>query len=495
MPKVCLVVIDGFGVRSAPQEAASDDATVYAKKIHELQEEYGWVQLKASGRYVGLPESSAGNSEVGHMALGAGRRVTQSLLRINGEYESGNFNKRIAGIRLSPRVHLIGLCSDGGVHAYIDHLRYLMESLDAECLVHAIADGIDTPPGQFWDFVGAIKARVVSVAGRYYAMDRDGNDSRTDLVYRMLTGVGTDTVTGAQTIEVGFEQAVDKSTTEYALYTAKDRADEYIPPTRLSNDSVEADDTLIFFNYRADRMKQLVSRFTDFKHVYTMTDYGVPASGGVLFPPLRIADMLGDCLSSNGRSQMRIAESEKYAHVTYFFNGGKPERVRGERRAMAKSPAVECFSRAPATATKEVAAHCMAAVKDGIDFVLVNLAATDLVAHCGVYESVVEAVKATDSAVSAIAEACGQSGHALLITADHGNCEQMSKNGRPCKSHTANDVPFIIVNSKYKIDSEHHDRRETYELADVAPTVLTLMGIPVPAAMEGKAIVKRKAEF
>lgn len=494
MRKVCLIIIDGFGISPGQSEF---DATKHAEHIEHLKRVHGFLHLKASGKYVGLPDTYPGNSEVGHMTIGAGRRITQSLLRINNSHASNELEKIVASLPLNRCVHLIGLCSDGGVHSHINHLKYLINALaDKKIVVHAIADGIDTPPNTFWKYLNSINATVGSVSGRYYAMDRDLNHERTRLVYTMLTAKNVkrsgicECKDGSQARTL-FEQQADKNTEEYTLYQQQGIADEYVPPTKLTDDYIDKNDTIIFFNIRADRMKQLVSCFSHHRSVFSLTEYCCGEHVRAMFKHTPVANTLVDYLSQSGHTLVRIAETEKYAHVTYFFNGGDDKTVKGETRFFVESPKVKSFSLAPGTSMEGVKKACLAAMQNGADFILANLAGPDLVGHSGVFPSVVKSVQIADCVVLELSQACSNNDYILMISADHGNAEQMVLDNQPSKSHTTNDVPFIFVDTRLEFKLLSSDHNDTRELADIAPTILEVMGLDIPKEMTGIPLVKK----
>lgn len=464
MKKVCLVIIDGFGIAA---DEDGKDATTCAAYIKWLTHNCFFSRLRASGRYVGLPENTVGNSEVGHMTIGTGRVVTQEYLRINEAYAKGEFQQRLA--ELSPsftnRVHIVGLLSDGGVHSHVDHLQHLIACIPADrsVFVHAVADGRDTAPKSFARY-SAVFDSIVSVAGRYYTMDRDHNEDRVERAFAMMTS--------GHAAEFNLD----------ALYRSG-VTDEFIEPVLIKQETIGQNDTVIFFNFRADRMREIVGHFGGFPHVYTMTEYGAGVGQAIFRPPV-IINALPEWLSHCGATQAHIAETEKYAHVTYFFSGGNEQQNEGETRIMVKSPRVGNFDEQPGTAMADSARSCIEMIKKSTDFVVVNLAGPDLVGHTGHYERTMEAVRVADSLVHEIHEECKTHGYILLVTADHGNAEQMVSGNEMCKRHTANRVPLIIAGAacRFTVEEEHG-------LADVAPTILDLMELEIPREMTGRSLV------
>lgn len=464
MEKVCLIIIDGFGISS---NGGIGDATAIAKHMKMLKEKYPFFRLNAHGKYVGLPENSMGNSEVGHMTIGAGRIVDQILLKINKAYLNGEFAKRMDEIKLTKRVHLIGLLSNGGVHSHINHLKYLLEFIpnDKSTFVHAIADGRDTGPKELEKYLKQIDS-IVSVAGRYYTMDRDNNEERIEMAFKMMTE-GT-------ARELNLERIYDSGT-----------SDEFIEPILIKQETIHKEDTLIFFNIRADRMRQIVKRFSEYPNIFTLADYGIDV-GEVLFYQSKVENPLSEWLSKKNITQAHIAETDKYAHVTYFLNGGEEKEYDLETRIMVPSLKVQSFDKAPKTSMAAVADNCIKMMKTSISFIVLNFAGPDLVGHTGNYQKTLEAVKEADEQVHRIYLECLGNGYTLLITADHGNSELMFDENDIVKKHTANQVPLFIVNSNHTfVDETEH------ALYNVAPTILDLMNLEIPSEMTGKSLIKK----
>lgn len=481
MKNVCLAIIDGYGI---PTESAGD-ATVTSHYINKLKENSGYLEIFAHGKYVGLPDGKMGNSEVGHTTIGSGRVVNQSLVVIKDAFEGGNLENAIARLELSgKKTHLIGMISDGRVHSHLDHLKYLLRCIpkDTSVRIHAIADGIDVPPGTFADFAQPF-GNIVSISGRYFAMDRDKNYERTEKVFQMMTRPKASSGVGAALSNTKYG-AANKSTSDAIRDIAtKSASDEFIEPVLLVDEPIAPSDTVIFFNFRADRMRQLYSMFRGFCKVYTITEYEDGDPHAILRKP-SVENTLSEWLSKHSKTQAHIAETEKYAHVTYFFNGGREVKFNGERWIMLPTPKVENFTQAPGTAMKEVADRCNECMEERYNFIVINLAAADLLGHTGDFEKTMEAVSIMDDQVRRIHEKAIQEDYALVITADHGNSEKMILHGRVCKSHTTNKVPFMVLNAEKKLAG-----RPDASLRDVAPTVLHLMGIPVPEEMTGAPLL------
>lgn len=418
---------------------------------------------------MGLPTNTVGNSEVGHMTIGAGRIIEQGLLRINNAYKSGVFQTRMNILQenFSKRVHLIGLLSDGSVHSHIDHVKFLQKSIShkIKIFVHAIADGRDTGPREFSKFFDIID-NVVSVAGRFYTMDRDNNFDRINEAFTMMTD-GT---------EVGYDPEM--------LYD-NGNTDEFIKPVLLKEEGkIRENDTLVFFNFRADRMRQIVKCFRNYKRIYTMVDYGI-GIGTVILEQINVFNTLPEWIDKNHIEQTHIAETEKYAHVTYFFNGGKEDKYRLETRVMVPSPKVESFAEVPETSMSLVTEKCIKSIRESTGFIVANLAGPDLVGHTGDYEKAIESVKKMDGFIRKIYQECSANGYILVITADHGNSEVMIDEKGPVTKHTTNKVPLIITKPGILKKTKNEE-----SLADIAPTICGLLGLEVPDEMTGRSLLE-----
>ena len=507
MRPIAIIIMDGFGI-SPTQEG---NAIAHARKpnLERLWKEYPTTTLKASGLAVGLPRGQMGNSEVGHLNLGGGRIVYQDLTRISLAVEKGTFASnpvlqeamnlaRVGGSKL----HLIGLLSDGGVHSHITHLYALLEmarSMDlSRVFVHAILDGRDVPPrsalGYFRDleekFSQTGTGSTATVSGRYYTMDRDRRWERVEKAYRCLVyGEGLRADSAEEAVRKGYDRGEN---------------DEFIMPTVVDDKGMVDDgDSIIFFNFRPDRAREITRAFVDkdFQefatkpirvHYTCMTQYDATLNAPVAYPAENLIDTLGEVVSRAGLKQLRIAETEKYAHVTYFFNGGKEEVNPGEDRVLIPSPKVATYDLQPQMSAYEVRDELLARLDSGrYDLVVLNFANPDMVGHTGIFEAAVKAVEVVDGCVGEIVNRILSLGGAVLLTADHGNAEKMqdSDTGQPHTAHTTNPVPISLITS----DRKSYRLREDGILADVAPTALELMHIPQPEAMTGRTLINLRS--
>jgi 2,3-bisphosphoglycerate-independent phosphoglycerate mutase len=501
---VTLLILDGFG--DGPRNAF--DATFVASmpRFNALRKAYATTQLLTSGEAVGLPEGQFGNSEVGHMNLGAGRVVWQELTRIDAAIRRGSFRENapigalLSGLKASGgRLHLLGLVSDGGVHSHQNHLAALAQWAQAEGVpttIHAITDGRDTgqksADGYLQWLTFQLRAcplvSIGSVCGRYTAMDRDTRWERTEQAWKLY-------VDGEAP-----QQAPDALTAIAAAY-GRGETDEFIAPTRLETFRPIADgDGVLFFNFRADRARQLCHAlvhpaFTGFKpkhrpavKLLTFTSYDVELAPftTVAYPPQSLDLILGEVISAQGWKQFRTAETEKYAHVTYFFNGGQEAPFEGEERRLVPSPKVATYDLQPEMSLAEVSQGLEAAIRSQEYRLLVsNLANPDMIGHTGDLAAAITACEAVDAAVGRVADATLAMGGALFITADHGNCECMrDEGGNPHTAHTLNPVPAVLVAAGF----EQRQLRAGGALSDVAPTLLKLFGLAQPGAMDGKSL-------
>jgi len=463
MGKVCLVIIDGFGI---PEDESCIGATDQATFVNSLCKADRFTKLSAHGQYVGLLDGMVGNSEVGHMTIGAGRVVKQAIALIDDAFKSGELKKKILNIsKKGKTLHLIGLFSDGGVHSHIKHLRSLVDIISPtnEVYLHCIADGIDVPPSTAFNFASKFD-NVVSISGRYYAMDRDKNWDRTKMVFDVLTN----------------GRSVKQDISEV---TQEGIPDEFIKPCLLRDCPIRKEDTVIMFNYRADRAKQLYSLLKDFCETHTLFEYFDGDPNSLVKKPL-IENTLPEWLSKHEVRQMHIAESEKYAHVTYFFNGGRDFQYNLEERIIIPSPKVDNFEKTPALSMASVADECIKSIKEGYGFIVVNLAGPDLIGHTGNLEKVKESVRVADRQVERIYKECLKNDYALFITSDHGNSEQMVHNGTKVKSHTKNKVPLIVLNANRSVKD-----RGNGSLRDISPSILKILGVPVPEDMTGSDLI------
>ncbi|MGH2448369.1 MAG: 2,3-bisphosphoglycerate-independent phosphoglycerate mutase [Chloroflexota bacterium] len=515
---VVLIVMDGYGLNPSPRGNAI--AAANRPVINQLWERNPHTELQASGKAVGLPEGQMGNSEVGHLNLGAGKIVYQDFTRISQAIEDQSFFRNPILCQAMDHVkqrgsalQIIGLIGPGGVHAHPSHLFALMEMARRERVeqlyIHAVTDGRDTPPtdaaaaaGQISRKIGKLDiGQIATVSGRYYAMDRDGRWQRTQKAYEvMVHGQGPTAPNAKQAIRGSYADGV---------------TDEFIIPTVLTRRSggpiatIQDHDAVVFFNFRTDRPRQLVQAFVqpDFHHFdrgpklqdlffVTMTEYEKDLPVHVAFETEDVPLPLAKVLADHELTQLHAAETEKYAHVTFFFNGGREEPFRGEDRILVPSPRdVGTYDKKPEMSAIEIAEKSSAAIRTGDHaFALINFANADMVGHTGVMEAAVKAVETVDRAVGMVVDATESRNGVTLITADHGNAEQMlDESGKPYTAHTIDFlVPFILVTSRHSALKEVQ-LRSGGELADVAPTVLQLLGVPKPVDMEGQSLIEGTA--
>lgn len=496
-----LMILDGFG--NAPQEGNAI-AAARTPNIDRLFANNPLTEIGASGMDVGLPDGQMGNSEVGHTNIGAGRVVYQELTRITKSIADGDFFQNVAignainnAIKNNSALHLFGLLSDGGVHSHISHLYGILEYAKrkglSEVYVHAFLDGRDVPPSSAKDFVADCVAemnkigvgKIASVMGRYYAMDRDNRWDRVEKAYSaMVYGIGEHSACPVGAVAKSYENNV---------------TDEFVLPTVIDGTKrIGANDSIVFFNFRPDRAREITRCFVDpdfngferknglFPLTYVcMTQYDATMPNvEVAFKPQSLANTLGEYISDKGLTQLRIAETEKYAHVTFFFNGGVEKTYNNEDRILVKSPAVATYDLQPEMSAYEVCDKCVGAIKSGkYDVIILNFANCDMVGHTGVFEAAVKAVEAVDTCVGKVADAIAEMGGVTLITADHGNADKMyDVDGSPFTAHTTNPVPFCVIGYPCTL-------REGGKLADIAPTMLQILGLEQPAEMDGKSII------
>ncbi|WP_231759172.1 2,3-bisphosphoglycerate-independent phosphoglycerate mutase [Microbulbifer elongatus] len=500
-----LLILDGFG----HSEHSEHNAIAAAKSPvwDQIWASRPKTLIDTSGMAVGLPEGQMGNSEVGHMTLGAGRVVYQNFTRINKAIEDGDFFKNPAytaavdkAIANDGAVHIMGLASEGGVHSHDDHI-VAMATLAAQrgakaVYIHAFTDGRDTPPRsaetplarltQVCDALGT--ARIASIAGRYFAMDRDNRWERVQPVYDLIT-------------QGKAEQQADSALAALEAAYARDENDEFVAPTLIGEPAPLSDgDALIFMNFRPDRARQLARAFTEadfdgFERAATpkladfvmTTEYASSIDATCAFPPEAMVNSFGEYLQNQNKTQLRIAETEKYAHVTFFFSGGREEPYNGEERILIKSPDVATYDLQPEMSAPEVTDKLVAAIESGkFDAIICNYANGDMVGHTGVFEAAVKAVEALDGCVDRVTKAALAAGGEVLITADHGNVEEMfdAGSGQVSTQHSTLPVPFVYVGER------DVTMRDGGSLADVAPTMLALMGLPQPVEMNGEPLVK-----
>jgi 2,3-bisphosphoglycerate-independent phosphoglycerate mutase len=489
---VVLVVFDGWGIR----ERRDGNAIALARKPtwDRIVAEYPHARLEASGLDVGLRDGLMGNSEVGHMNIGAGRVMWQDITRIDRAIDDGSFYSRCTfDVPLEGTVHLMGLVSNGGVHSDEKHYFALLEWArrngvpDARLKFHAFLDGRDTPPTSGIEHVGRLAARtgrIATIMGRYWAMDRDKRWERTEKAY--------------EAIVLGEGRRAEEPLAAIREAYAAGETDEFVQPIVLDASPMRDGDTVIHFNFRADRTRQMTQAlregsFDGFArrawpriHFASMTLYREDWRYPVAFPPIEPADTLGRVISARGLKQFRIAETEKYAHVTFFFNGGSDEAIAGEERVLVPSPKVATYDLKPEMSAVEVTDRLVEAIGSGrFDFIVVNYANPDMVGHTGILSAAIRAVETVDGCLGRVLEAVRRAGGVALVTADHGNCEEMiDASGQPHTYHTTNPVPVVLVSEAHR-----GARLRDGSFKDVAPTVLALMGIPKPAVMEGKSLI------
>lgn len=511
-PITALLILDGFGYRKEKEgNAIKTDGVA---NIKALWDSYPHTLLQASGMDVGLPAGQMGNSEVGHLNIGAGRIVYQEFTRISKSIDDGEFFQNPAFLgavenckKHDSALHLMGLCSDGGVHSHLTHLYALVKLAKdhglTKVFVHCFMDGRDVPPTSGKGYVEQVDAklkelgvgRIATVMGRYYAMDRDNRFERVEKAYAALTyGEGLTASSAAEAMQQSYDAGV---------------TDEFVVPTVVLTDgkptaTIQAQDSVIFYNFRPDRARE-ISRayiFEDFDgfdrkngffplYYVSMTQYDKTFEGHlqIAFKPQSMHNTLGEYLAKMGKTQLRIAETEKYAHVTFFFNGGVEAPNEGEDRALIASPKVATYDLKPEMSAYEVTDEAVRRIESGkYDVMVLNFANCDMVGHTGVMDAAVAAVHAVDSCVRMVVEAIQKTGGRCIITADHGNAEYMwdEKAQVPFTAHTTNPVPCILVDDSRK----SVELREGGRLCDLAPTLLDLMELPVPQEMTGKTLIK-----
>ena len=504
-----LLILDGYGLN----DKVEGNAIAMAKTpvMDRLMKEYPFVKGNASGMAVGLPEGQMGNSEVGHLNMGAGRIVYQELTRITKAIEDGDFFTNEAFVKAIANckengsdLHLLGLLSDGGVHSHIEHLYGLLELAKREGVtnvyVHAFLDGRDTAPASGKGFLEQLQAKmdeigvgkIATISGRYYAMDRDNRWERVEKAYNAIVlGEGKKVTNAMEAITASYAEEV---------------FDEFVLPTVVEENeaavaTVKENDSVIFFNFRPDRARELTRAFCDdaftgferkqgyFKTNYvTFTEYDPTIPNHVVaFHKVEIKNTFGEFLAKNGKTQLRLAETEKYAHVTFFFNGGVEEPNEGEERQLVKSPAVATYDLQPEMSALAVDDHLVDAIKgQKYDVIICNFANPDMVGHTGVQDAAIKAIETVDECIGKAVEALLEVDGQMFICADHGNAEQLidEVTGAPFTAHTTNPVPFILVNA-----DKAYTLRENGCLADIAPTLIELMGMEQPEDMTGKSLL------
>jgi 2,3-bisphosphoglycerate-independent phosphoglycerate mutase len=502
--KVILMILDGWGKAPDPKVSAIDNAQV--PFINSLYKKYPNAQLRTDGLNVGLPEGQMGNSEVGHMNLGAGRIIYQDLEKINLTVQDKSIEREKAienaftyAKEHDKPVHLLGLVSDGGVHSHINHLKGLISATqDAgvkDVFIHAFTDGRDVDPKSGTRFISDLenhlkgtRAKLASVVGRYYAMDRDKRWERVKKAYDLLVlGIGTHSKNAVESIEASYRNNV---------------TDEFIEPMVITDNenhpvaTIKEGDVVIFFNFRTDRGRQLTEVLTQKDHLefnmhkmnlyyVTMTKYDDTFENiYVIYDKADITETLGEVLEKNHKKQIRIAETEKYPHVTFFFSGGREQPFEGETRILRNSPKVATYDLQPEMSAYELADALVPELEKGeADFVCLNFANGDMVGHTGVFEAAVKACEAVDKCAEKVITAALANGYTTIVIADHGNCETMiNPDGSPNTAHTTNPVPIILVDP---------DRKEIHDgiLGDIAPTILDILGVEKPEAMNRHSLL------
>jgi 2,3-bisphosphoglycerate-independent phosphoglycerate mutase len=503
-----LMILDGWGLSTEKKANAIANANI--PNFDNLMKQYPNTGLEASGLAVGLPEGQMGNSEVGHLNIGAGRIVYQDLTRVSQDIKNGGFYKNPSlawamdnALRSNTALHLMGLLSDGGVHSHIEHLKALLDMAKQKGLervyLHAFLDGRDVPPANAIKYIDEIEeymkkigvGKIATISGRYYAMDRDKRWERTQKAYdAMAFGEGLQAACAKQALLQSYER---KETDEFV-----------IPTVIIDNDKdpvamVKQGDSIIFFNFRPDRARQLTYAFCDedfkgfgrkkgyFPVCYVcLTEYDAAIKNvKIAYGPESLKNILAEVLAKAGLTQLRIAETEKYAHVTFFFNGGVEKAYQGEDRILIASPKVATYDKKPEMSAYKVADTVMEKIRDDVyDVIIINFANPDMVGHTGVYEAAVKAVESVDECIGKVVKIILEKGGTLLLTADHGNAEQMMDyiTGEPYTAHTCNPVPLILVSKKsYKL--------KPGKLADIAPTMLQLLGLEKPQEMTGQSLI------
>lgn len=505
-----LAVLDGWGLREESEANAINMA--HLPNYRKLKETYPFTTLRCSGEDVGLPAGQMGNSEVGHLNIGAGRIVYQELTRINLAIKEGGFFANEVLITAMEQakanggaLHLLGLVSDGGVHSHLDHLYALLIMAKqlglSQVYIHACLDGRDVSPTSGLGYIKDLErkcrelgiGRIATVMGRYYAMDRDKRWERTALAYKaMVLGEGNKATLAQRAVEQSYEEGV---------------TDEFVVPTVILDEEgapvarVREGDTLIMFNFRADRARQITRAFVDREfagferplgffpvHYVCMTLYDITIDAPVAFPPQNLTNTFGEVLSKKGYKQLRIAETEKYAHVTFFFNGGIEAPNTREDRILIPSPKVATYNLKPEMSALEVTDRLIRELnRDYYEVVIVNYANPDMVGHTGVLEAAIKAVETVDECIGRVVQAVREKGGILIVTADHGNAEMMFdvETGGPHTAHTSSLVPLILVS-----DTHREAVLAEGSLQDIAPTMLDLLGIEKPAEMTGNSLLR-----
>ncbi|MGL4980833.1 MAG: 2,3-bisphosphoglycerate-independent phosphoglycerate mutase [Fusobacteriaceae bacterium] len=500
-----LMILDGWGINHHKNEKnAIEDA--HPLNFIELTKRYPNSELEASGEAVGLPEGQMGNSEVGHLNIGAGRVVYQPLVEISKDIREGDFFKKEKAVEAFEKaknsgkaIHFLGLLSDGGVHSHINHLYGLVQMAKnyglEKVYVHAFLDGRDTAPKSGEGFLKSLEAKmseigvgkIATISGRYYSMDRDKNYERTEKAYKALAnGEGIKSVSALEAIKDSY---------------ANDITDEFVMPTVIEQDGIiKSGDIVINFNYRPDRARQITRAINDkefsfFKRdyigadVYCMRQYDSTIKAPFIYVDKELTNTLGEVLSKNGLTQLRTAETEKYAHVTFFFNGGKELAYEGEERLLVDSPKVATYDLQPEMSAEKLTEDVLKVLDENrFDVIIMNYANPDMVGHTGIMGAAVKAVKVVDNCMHRVVEKILEKKGTVLVTADHGNAELMEDPTThvPFTAHTTNHVPFILVSEELK-----NIEVKNGKLSDLAPTILDILGIDKPSEMNGVSLIKR----
>ena len=508
---VVLAILDGWGHR----EDTSDNAIKKANTpiMDSLWHAYPHTLISASGSDVGLPNGQMGNSEVGHLTIGSGRIIQQELVRISNIVKNNHLGmvnelQQMAESlkKNNSTLHLTGLCSDGGVHSHIDHLlgliKWASDNDIKKVAIHVITDGRDTPAKSASKYINQIEScikkfntgEIASICGRYWMMDRNLLWERTEKAYANLTNpnIKVSNISAQDYIKKSYENNI---------------TDEFVEPIRMSENYLKDGDSLICFNFRPDRARQIIKslsekKFSDFERnifpnldLVTFTQYDINFPVKVAFPPESLNNFIGQIVSENGLNQYRTAETEKYPHVTYFFNGGIEIPLPGEDRHLVPSPRVATYDLEPEMSAEDLTISCSNAIKSGkYAFVVINFANPDMVGHTGNTNATIKAIEKVDNCIGRIVNATGEMGGSILITADHGNAEVMKgPSGEPWTAHTTNKVPLIFIEGeKRKITNMGNEifLRDNAGLADIAPTLLQLLNLPIPKEMTGKSLIK-----
>ncbi len=508
---VVLAILDGWGYR----EDKSDNAIKSARTpiMDSLWHAYPHTLISASGSDVGLPDGQMGNSEVGHLTIGSGRIIQQELVRISNVVKNNQLciinelNEMADSLKKNnSTLHITGLCSDGGVHSHIDHLlgliKWASDNGIKKVAIHIITDGRDTPSKSASKYLNQIEScikkfntgEIASICGRYWIMDRNLLWDRTEKAFANLTDpdIKVTNISPLDYIKQSYENNI---------------TDEFIEPIRMSENYLKDGDSLICFNFRPDRARQIIKslsekEFSEFKRkvvpnldLVTFTQYDQNFSVKVAFPPESLNNFIGQIVSENGLKQYRTAETEKYPHVTYFFNGGVEIPLPGEERYLIPSPRVATYDMEPEMSAEELTISCSRAIKSGdYAFIVINFANPDMVGHTGNMNATIKAIETVDKCIGQIVNATGEMGGSIVITADHGNAEVMKgPAGEPWTAHTINKVPLIFIEGeKRKIPNMGNEiyLRDNAGLADIAPTLLQLLNLPIPKEMTGKSLIK-----